>query len=590
VSHYQRRRHLTCLALLVSGLLAACGRLSENDPAPPLDDASAMDAVAEAPEAGPREGGTTPTGDDQADGSDAGNDGRDAGDVGSDVGDALGDATATGGDAASSVETGADAKITAVAPYFHAGSRLKPSVIRAGDLEVIDGDEETKWHDAKTGDPCIFRVAADGIERCLPAYVFTEDTESNQLSYLDATCTLPAVRDGGAGCDGATPHYLTVEPTTTCNHRTYRLGTARPSSTVLYQKSGNACRRQPAQMGASAVLPLEEVPPETFVAVKRVSRPRHPRMNAWVREGEDGSSEIIGFSQPGADAPCFGVGLDVFPHVCVPGWIQTWDFFSDATCTQHVGVAGFERPRCAVRTNTVLLDARQPAPTCSREFAINGLWQIAGVSTGAFFDTSGGSCTSRSAETNVIYSQGAPIDLASLPKLDVIEVGNGPLKLGFFGFDGVPFLPAPRTIDSLAYPGRFIDVARGEPCELQLFADRTWRCVPSSFQSVMDFDFYYESEDCTGTRDYSASLYCMDPTRKPRGVIVKSLTPVVCGDYLVTDTLELGGASSADRVSNHGLSATCRSRSSSDALNLLTVSKQLNPADVFVPMERVVKE
>jgi hypothetical protein len=169
-------------------------------------------------------------------------------------------------------------------------------------------------------------------------------------------------------------------------------------------------------------------------------------------------------------------------------------------------------------------------------------------------------------------------------------VGNGPLKLPFFGFDGVPFLPAPRNMDAVASPGPFIDVARGEPCQPRIFQDGTWRCVPSSFQSVMDFDFYYESEDCTGERAYGATTYCGDAARKPQGVIVQSLTPSVCRDYLVTGTFELGGAASAARVSHHGLSPTCRAGSASDAQNLLKVSKELNPAEVFIAMERVVKE
>jgi hypothetical protein len=150
-------------------------------------------------------------------------------------------------------------------------------------------------------------------------------------------------------------------------------------------------------------------------------------------------------------------------------------------------------------------------------------------------------------------------------------------------------------MDGSTDPGPFIDVARGEPCDPHLFADGMWRCVPASFQRVMDFDFFYESEDCTGPRAYiptpnGSAAYCKYADRKPRGVFVQSLQPAVCRDYLVTDTLELDGESSATYVSHHGLSETCRSQPFSAAFQLLKVSRQLNPNDLFVTMERKIKD
>jgi hypothetical protein len=587
------RWQLRFLAMLVSGCVAACGRTTESDSAPELDGASGADAFAGAPDAGQQDGGSHATVGD-ADGA-AGNTGGAAGDADGgpgDVGDSAGDADAAAGEAGGGARTAGDgdAKGTVVEPYFRAGSRLKPRVIRAGDLEVLDGDSETEWHDAKTGDPCVFRVGADGIERCFPANMIDDSTESSVISYLDAACTRRAVRDF-YHCDGAAPHYLTIAPASTCNYRTYRFGATLPSTTPLYQKSGTACRRVPASTDANTVLPIEEeVPPETFVAVKRVSRPRHPRMNAWVREGEDGSSEIIGFSEPAHDAPCFGLALDVSPQVCVPAWLETWNF-SDAACTQRVGIEDIDTLRCLPRSKTTtLLSVIGNAGSCPASRSITGLWQIAGVSSSAIFDNSSGVCDVRSSEPTAVHTQGAPIDLASLPKLELIEVGTGPLKLAFFGFEGMPFMPAPRSLDSYPHPGQFIDAARGETCYPRIFADGVWRCVPASFQSVMDFNFLYESGDCTGARTYDATMYCEDPTRKPRGVIVQSLLPSVCRDYLVTETLELDGPTSQTVVSRHGLSSMCSTLPVSDRLTPLRVSKELNPADVFVKMDRVVKD
>jgi len=566
----------------MSGALTACGKTSNDSPVQAAGGVSGAGASAGAPESGePGGAGTSAAG--------ATDDGGAGGAVGGagDAGDASSNAGTSGGPSA-----GAPGMV--VEPYFHAGSRLKPRVFSAGDLEVIHGAADDAWHDVKTGDACRFRIAADGVERCLPVNEFDED-DANQLSYLDAACTQPAVLDTFGRCADEGVHYVTVRPASGCGYRTYRLGAARPSTTRLYAKHGSSCARLPISTIGNDVLPLaEEVPLDTFVAVKRVSRPRHPRMNAWVREGEDGSWQVIGFAEPGHDAPCFGLGLDTSPRLCVPPWLPSWGYFSDAACSQRVAFQPDDSTRCTSDTPTALLNTTKTDASCAEPYSVTELWQLGGVATIPLFNNNNGACEGPSTEPSVILTQGAPIPLASLPQLDVIEVGNGPLRAKFLGFDGVPFLPAPRTNDS-PEPGPFIDAARGEPCNPHLFPDGTWRCIPFSFQQVMDFDFFYESQDCTGPRAYNpypstATEYCELASYTPRGVFVQSLLPNVCWDRPVTETLELDGESSAPDVSYHGLSSTCRSVPPSAGLHLLKVGRQLNPSDVFVAMELKMKD
>jgi hypothetical protein len=204
-----------------------------------------------------------------------------------------------------------------------------------------------------------------------------------------------------------------------------------------------------------------------------------------------------------------------------------------------------------------------------------------------------GACEIESSEPSVRHDQGAPIDLASLPQLDLIEVGNGPLRLAFYGFGGVPFLPAPRGIDSGTDAGPFIDVKSGERCWPRFFADKTWRCVPSSFRPEMDFNLLYESEDCTGTRVHVVSPPCGDQARETRGVIVETLN-FECGglDYPVVETLGLEERSSTRSVSYRGSpsSSSCQRRSLAEDANLFRATKVLNPDEVFAPMERKLKD
>jgi len=571
-------------ALLVAVALAACGQSKGARP----DGAAAsggIDAAAGRPDGG------------EALGRGAAGEGGHG--QGSTMGGATGSAVggAGGGDAKAA---GGGSSGAALEPYFRAGTRLKPRVFRAGDLEVIDQTQEGGWYDVATHDWCNFLVGADDVERCLPYATFSNDPA--QIVYLDAGCTRPAVLATTPYCDrtAGAPRYITGQPSSGCDYRTYQLGDLLPITTPLYGNAGGSCESLPeaTMYDGSGVWPLgPEVPLATFVAVKRVSRPRHPRMNALVREGEDGSSEIIGFSDPGTGARCFGAGLDISPQACVPdlpdaAW--TGGFFGDVACTETVGVGLGGILGCGLHPATVILEVDTNAFVCPFTMSIGGLWKAAGVRAAPLFTYGADAvCTHYQSDGVVFYDQGAPIDLASIPHLDVIEVGKGPLTLAFHGFGGVPFLPAPRKFND-GPTGRFTDVARREACDPFVFPDGKWRCVPSSFDSVTENAFFYESSDCTGTRDYNVHARCGDNTRKPPGVIVAGAPQDGCTTYPVAEALELGDHVTAGPISqNPHLSSTqpaCSSRPVSASMNLLRVTRELNPDEVFVPMDRGLKD
>lgn len=586
MSSTARRRQLGFFVVAVSGALAGCSQTSMKTVVPDAGGTSATGGMTDGHQSGTGGGTAAPgsggesgaghatggaSGSSGGGGQSGGSGGMDGGTLGEPVGGAQG---------------------TVAEPYFRAGTRLKPLVYRAGDLEVLDSTAETSWYDAKLGAWCTFKVGADGVERCLPNNLFVEDGASNRLSYLDATCTRPAVRSGGP-CDGRATNYLTVEPASSCSYRVYRMGAPRASSTPLYQKmDGGSCRRLPAATDGLQVFPLEEeLPPGTFVAVKRVSRPRHPGMNAWVREGEDGSSEIVGFVDPVRDVPCFALGQEVSLHACIPGHAaQTASTFSDSSCTQLVGFE--DDRRCVARPNPVLLlDLQGSASSCSRTQSINGVWQSAGVRSTRLFTAASGTCEPLPGEASPVHDRGAPVELASLPRLEVIEVGSGPVRLPFYGFGGVPFLPVQRGFDNVTTVGPFKDVASGEPCEPFMFADRTWRCVPTSFIPIVDFELLYESEDCTGGRAYSVGNACADARPAPRGVLVSSFSTVIDCVHPVIETIGFEGRSSAASVSRRGLAGpACERLPASPDASLFRASNALDPAELFGAMERRLKD
>lgn len=583
--------HVWVLTTVLGGALAACGRASK-DPTPGggagsgarggMPGASASAGVV-------TDGGqhATSGGTDSAEGGEGGGiqitggtagsaggavhggtSGADAGDGGSETGAAGAGASSGGG------------KGTVVEPYFHAGARLKPRVYRVGDLEVLDSVTEQSWYDMETRVWCNFSVGSDGVERCFPDNVWSDES----LIYLDAACTRPALRNRDPGCGAS--DYLMMEPDSACSQRTYRIGVARPYDTPIYVKREGSCQRGSAGTAQDSVSPLEEVPPETFVAVKRVSRPRHADMNALVREGDDGSSEIVGFSEPGHEAPCFGLGLDVSSQVCVPSWGRIGEIFGDADCTQPMGHD--LRDPCTGRTNTVLLQVTADAQSCEPAQAIDGLWRSAGKRLAPVFAITQGVCAMSSTEQQSVEVPGAPIDLASLPTLDLIEVGDSPLKLVFYGFGGVPFLPASRRLDAGLSVGRFIEAASGESCWPVWFEDGTWRCVPPSFPVVGDFELHHESEDCTGPPLYPAlePRSCVGKQPELRGLVVQRLTGATCMIPAV-QALEFGEKFRPSSLS-HG-SPICQTTRVSDGSSVFRLN-EVDPAQLFVPMERTLQD
>lgn len=524
-----------------------------------------------------------------------------AGEGGQGQGPSVGGATGSLGGMAGSGNPntgGGGAGGAALEPYFRAGTRLKPRVFRVGDLEVIDETQEGGWYDVETHDWCRFLLDADGVERCLPYASLSDDP--TQIVYLDAGCTRPAVVATTPYCDDAAgaPRYITGPPSSGCAYRTYQIGDLLPIATPLYGKAGGSCESLPAKTmyDGFGVWPLgPEVPLSTFVAVKRVSRPRHPRMNALVREGEDGSSEIIGFSDPSTGAPCSGLGLDISPQVCVPDWLAPGDYFSDMACTQpvRVGVGDDENPGCSLRKPTVILEVASNAFVCPWTMSIGGLWKSAGVRATPVFaastDGTDAECSTGVFTPTVAYDLGSPIDLATIPQLDVIEVGSGPLTMAFYGFGGVPFFPAPRKYDAPAV-GRFTDVARRQPCEPFPFGDGKWRCVPPSFAESNAPSLFYESSDCTGTLAYREGVpMCSGTTRELTGIVLVTSGREGCTRQPIGATLELGGPVTQGSPISQSRSSLCLSTTASPSMNLVEVTRQLNPDEVFVPMEHGLK-
>jgi hypothetical protein len=209
------------------------------------------------------------------------------------------------------------------------------------------------------------------------------------------------------------------------------------------------------------------------------------------------------------------------------------------------------------------------------------LFEIAETRDTELFESDGaGACVATGSSSNV-YVQGAPIDVATLPATELIDVGNGPAQGRFLGFGGIPFFPA-------RYAGPFADAASGEACLLYQFADGVLRCVPSSFAVPMLENLYHEGSTCDGAR-----LYAWGPcagTPDPRGLV--HLEVATCGGGVATGTFALSGKSSASVVSRvNTTTGDCESLDTAgDTSALFLLGESLDPAEVFAAVERVTRD
>jgi hypothetical protein len=224
-----------------------------------------------------------------------------------------------------------------------------------------------------------------------------------------------------------------------------------------------------------------------------VNRPALSNLDAWVREGADGSWEVIGFYDGVRKGPCSGLGPDVSSDACVPDWVEVKDTFSDSRCSFRVALG--PPVVCGVPKPAAVLEFGFDDDPCTDARTIQGLWQLGAARTSQFYDYSPGdkSCNRSSLGRVTTYPQEAAIDVTSLPRLEVIQVGTGALRAPFYGVDNVPYLPVSSGVP-------FTEAASGDSCRPYPFADGTWRCVPSTFPRVADYDLVYQSADCPGLR------------------------------------------------------------------------------------------
>jgi hypothetical protein len=477
--------------------------------------------------------------------------------------------------------TGATGGVAALEPYFHAGTRLKPMVVSVSPgIDIIDRTPDFGWFDSELDMNCYFLPDDDGVERCFPS----RNTSGN--TYVDASCTRPALPIGSGGrCDSWVSERVVLRspPQEGCGYRAYHVVAELPVSTPLFFWNGVACEPNPAVLPSDDHLyELDALPADTFVGMRRRHEARLGRMDAHIREGEDGSWQVIGFFDTKRDRPCFDARLGAGHGTkCVPRK-AVWDgAYRDAACQERVTEVPWT---CGNEAPSLIVDVRLDDPNACAPSAILDLFEIDGTAqTNRYLKESGVTCVEfpfTPGESSMVYLEGARVDPATLPTTELVDVGGGAVRSRFLGFGGIPYIPY------VAEP--FVDAASGESCELRAFADGAVRCVPSSVIRTPSGSVAYEGSSCDGARLLGWSGCPGEP--KPRAVLLYTVGE--CGASQIMETYALAGATSATTVSYlDPTSSTCVSIDrATDTSTFFRFGEPLNPPDVFPAVERVIRD
>jgi hypothetical protein len=506
-----------------------------------------------------------------------------------DGGSAEGGAPGTGGSSGSSgtagesgsAGTGGKGGESGAGGYFEPGSRLKAKVLALDDgVDIIESSSNSsRWYDAELDFDCAFLPDEDGIERCFPLQLLTSDV------YADASCTHRVLPAGLlARCDALRSRYV-LDGSSDCAYRGFRVGAELPATTPLFSFDGTTCRTSSGTDDIGPLYELEPAPADTFVGMRRVERARAPGLGAHVREGDDGSWEILGYFDAERGAPCFASVLDWSPRSrCIPAYAGGTSWFADSTCERPT--ADILQQACAIDQPTTILDVQQDTNACPPVLNF-GLYEIEGVRELRPYELDdSGACVESARAPAGYYDPGEPVDLGTLPELETLVVGAGRVRASFSGFAGTPYLP-------IWYGGGPLMDESGAGCVPFGAPDGTVRCVPVPSAVSVRSAFRYEDAACSGAPvvPWIGRPTCPADPPLPRSILMQDLT-VECPQGLAfSEAFAVTGKSTATTLySKDATTGACEpAEQVTPAVTYLVLGQALEPVE-FPELVRTIRE
>jgi hypothetical protein len=487
-----------------------------------------------------------------------------------------GSAGHTGSGSESAAGSGSESGLPA---YFEPGSRLKPKVLASeGGVDVIEGSASMGWYDSELDMDCFFVRDPAGFERC-----FTLQLVTGGLMFADADCSRPVVAEGALGaCAGLRYQYLLADRGF-CAYHGYRIGDELPPSTPLFFSQDGTCQPSGSTSELAPIRELEEVPAETFVGMRRSARERAPGLDAYVREGDDGSWQIIGHFDQARQASCFGPNPALNRAECLPLFASgiRW---TDSTC-ETIGADASQRS-CEIEAVSAVLHAKLNQESCPAGYTLE-LYDIDSIQeTTPHEVNASGACVQSAELPRDFYIQGAPLDLQTLPTLERHVVGTGAVRAIFSGFGGVPYMPNWYTGPSLVN-------ARGDACQPFDFPDGSARCVPIDFATATRAGFAYEDAACSSEPlvPWFPRSSCQPDAPLPRAVVFPDQTSQCPQRLTATEVVAVAGKSdSSEFYSKHPINGACQAiAATSPAPTYLRLGEAIEAAELPL-LQRTIRD
>jgi hypothetical protein len=402
--------------------------------------------------------------------------------------------------------------------------------------------------------------------------------------YADADCSRPVVAAGAIGACGGLRYQYILADRGFCAYHGYRIGDELPPSTPLFFSfDGTSCQPSDSTSDLAPIHELEEVPAETFVGMQRSSRTRAPGLDAYVREGDDGSWQIIGHFDQARQASCFGPNPVLNRAECLPAFASAVRF-TDSTC--ETIAADASQRSCETEAAGAILQGKPDLDSCPTKYSVE-LYEIDSIrETTPHEVNASGACVQSAGLPRDFYIQGAPLDLATLPTLETHVVGTGAVRAIFSGFGGVPYMPNWYTGPS------FVD-ASGDACQPFDFPDGSVRCVPVDFATATRAGFAYEDAACSGEPlvPWFPRLSCLTDAPLPGAVVFPDHTSQCLERLTATEVVAVVGESDVGEFySKHPTSGACQAIAvTSPAPTYLRLGEAIEAADLPL-LQRTIRD
>lgn len=305
-------------------------------------------------------------------------------------------------------------------PDFTSGSRLRAEVYVGDDAKILRG-----WFDTSLDVECTFRLAEDGVVRCLPI--------GGTLTYSDSNCSMP-YNINGPYRSTAPVYGTTTDP---CAPAVIYLGTGEP--TALQQdwvrNTSGECMLSPGDWEYTTIAHVDA---HTFVAATITTTAVDGALGIQTLAAEDGArAKLFGHDMMHDDDCDLLYGAT--PTICAPRASTT---FASYTCAGAIVTCASGAPSTIAMTGT---DCNVTAATAVPSTCAVPAGHVA-LAAGSSFDA---------------------------PLLGEVVIGESRIRLQWVtsAASGTPL-----------HVASFYDTKLGESCSAVRTRDGVLRCVPPASQ------------------------------------------------------------------------------------------------------------